>query len=624
MMLLEDQELLHQTEILALLHKDRNRGAELLLETYTPLLWTVCQRRLANPEDIREVVNDVFTYFCMDPDKYDPTQASLKNYLAMIADRKAISYYRSNQRRSEAEAAANDVPPDQTELHRELEDALALLQPEDAQIIRLKYYGGMTYREIAAQMGIAEETVKKRGSRSLRKMAKWLIIGLILASLLAGCAYVVHRYFRYSKGIGISWDTEVNVYQLAEPVEPITANGVTIHLLSVSYTEDSVVATMAYRPADESLDDTAYNMIAHSYQMSINGGEAEDLLTSSDVMGEYLIPIPSGTLTPDENGKISLHLELTPDNRSAEVLTTECGFEMDRSALTLDIVLEETEIQQSLTDLGYYLETDYADFLVMTDHAISTETGDTYTLVSLYPIFENEDYTLSNQISACITQTQRIEREQITLTDSSGNVYPLYRTITPSRDSVVTEYTLWFQNVPAGEYTLNIPSLCYQFASEVSPVTLPLPTEDGIPLSIDQTLPLSETATLHFESVTLRSEHKEASFLIESWVDGVQTWNMLEDTQTVRYYSFAYEVITDEEFPFYGATLTAQFAHVTEEGLSYIDYPWESETRCDGVDQLYFAIRDGLGLDAPDAVTASFVSFFYADPQDYSIPLKIN
>ena len=121
-----EAQLLLQEHILALLQEDRERGTELLLETYTPLLWSVCQRRLSDPEDVKECVNDVFSTFCLNPQKFDPEQSSLKNYLAMLADRKAISCYRSNQRRIEAEAAvAHTAQPEQEQTHHSLEEALS-------------------------------------------------------------------------------------------------------------------------------------------------------------------------------------------------------------------------------------------------------------------------------------------------------------------------------------------------------------------------------------------------------------------------------------------------------------------------------------------------------------------
>lgn len=40
------------------------KGAAALLEQYTGLVWSVCGRRLENPEDIRECVNTAFAEFC--------------------------------------------------------------------------------------------------------------------------------------------------------------------------------------------------------------------------------------------------------------------------------------------------------------------------------------------------------------------------------------------------------------------------------------------------------------------------------------------------------------------------------------------------------------------------------
>lgn len=42
-----------QEEILNLMEQNRELGAAVLLEAYTGLLWSVCARRLSNPEDIK-------------------------------------------------------------------------------------------------------------------------------------------------------------------------------------------------------------------------------------------------------------------------------------------------------------------------------------------------------------------------------------------------------------------------------------------------------------------------------------------------------------------------------------------------------------------------------------------
>lgn len=63
---------------------------------------------------------------------------------------------------------------------------MAVLKPEDLDIIRMKYYGGMTIQEIADSLGLPYETVKKRHQRSLSKMhlAMIAVLVLLLALLL--------------------------------------------------------------------------------------------------------------------------------------------------------------------------------------------------------------------------------------------------------------------------------------------------------------------------------------------------------------------------------------------------------------------------------------------------------
>nr|WP_305139660.1 sigma-70 family RNA polymerase sigma factor [uncultured Acetatifactor sp.] len=140
-------------EIQELIKQDKNKGAAALLETYTGLLWSVCARRLQNPEDIRECVNDAFSEFFLHTDRYDEAKSSLRNYLCLIADRKALNRYRDNCRRERAESAASGEQAwkeDGQEAFRapggagdgeytreELEAAIEELDPVDSQIIRM-------------------------------------------------------------------------------------------------------------------------------------------------------------------------------------------------------------------------------------------------------------------------------------------------------------------------------------------------------------------------------------------------------------------------------------------------------------------------------------------------------
>ncbi len=204
-------------------------SVEELMEQYAALVWKTAAAYLKNPEDIKECVNDTFLEFYLHSDRYDPKKGSYAAFLCTIARRKAVSIYRKNRKGSgfsvlsgEREGrAATAAPADMAEPEDmadpadveeavagrlDLEAALQSLKPEEFDIIRMKYYDGMTIKEIADSLNLSYETVKKRHQRSLTKLQKALTIGLILALIaaLAACAYVVLRYFGIVPGYGVN------------------------------------------------------------------------------------------------------------------------------------------------------------------------------------------------------------------------------------------------------------------------------------------------------------------------------------------------------------------------------------------------------------------------------------
>ena len=226
---------------------------EELMEQYAALVWKTAAVYLENPEDVKECVNDTFLEFYLHPDRYDPEKGSYAAFLCAIARRKAISAYRKNRKASgfsvisggkagaqpasgsgsaargaSAAGAADRTDPadmadpfdmaDSLANRLDLEAALKSLKPEEFDIIRMKYYDGMTIKEIADSLNLSYETVKKRHQRSLTKLQKALTIGLILAAIaaLAACAYVVLRYFGIVPGYGVNTNAEVPFYQLAD------------------------------------------------------------------------------------------------------------------------------------------------------------------------------------------------------------------------------------------------------------------------------------------------------------------------------------------------------------------------------------------------------------------------
>ena len=198
---------------------------EELIRQYTALVFKICSGYLSDPEDIKECVNDTFLDFYMQRERFDPEKGSAASLLAVIAKNKAVSRVRKNIRFSHEPPA--DIPdPDSTEDRLaeklDLEAAMASLDPDEFELIRMKYYNGMTIREIAEQMNLPYETVKKRHQRSIAKLRRCLTLTLIvlaIAAVLSACAYLILRHFGIIPGYGVTrTDKEAVFYVLDEEV----------------------------------------------------------------------------------------------------------------------------------------------------------------------------------------------------------------------------------------------------------------------------------------------------------------------------------------------------------------------------------------------------------------------
>ena len=167
---------MEEKEILRILGIDREAGCAVVIEQYQHMLWGICARRLDDPEDIRECVLAALGDFCLRWERFDPESGSLKSYLAAIADRKALDKFRQNCRGARACRAGGQLSEEGSIRVRSTDfvRALEMLDPDDARILRMRYWKGMRYTEIARSLQLPYETVKKRGQRGLQKLRRCL------------------------------------------------------------------------------------------------------------------------------------------------------------------------------------------------------------------------------------------------------------------------------------------------------------------------------------------------------------------------------------------------------------------------------------------------------------------
>ncbi len=252
--------------------EDKNRPAilpspETLIEQYAALVWKTIADYLDDPEDIKECVNDVFLAFYTGNRPYDPAKGSYASFLVAIARNKAVSRYRQNAARASHMADSSgsfppaydsdDIPDTVSQEDRlteklDLEAAMASLDPQEFDLIRMKYYDGMTIREIADTMNLPYETVKKRHQRSIGKLRRYLTLTLILlliAAVLSACAYIILRYFGVIPGYGINTDPDTVAYILEEEVTAEDAP-YTVTVKRAMLREDSLFIDIQIRNTD--------------------------------------------------------------------------------------------------------------------------------------------------------------------------------------------------------------------------------------------------------------------------------------------------------------------------------------------------------------------------------------
>ena len=111
-----------------------------------------------------EVVQEVFLRLWNDPERYDPSRGTLRSYLLAQTHGRSVDLLRSEgarRAREEREARATA---------EQVRRAVEKLPAPERQCIALAYFGGHTYREVAARLDEPEGTVKSRIRSGLKRL----------------------------------------------------------------------------------------------------------------------------------------------------------------------------------------------------------------------------------------------------------------------------------------------------------------------------------------------------------------------------------------------------------------------------------------------------------------------
>lgn len=149
------------------------------IELYGGIVTGMARRVVADVTFAEEVAQDVFIALWRRPGAFDPARGSLKTFLTTLARNKAVDLVRREESlRRTKDVLLSEFPtsPHSSEFtdavgkRWELDDALATLPAAQREVITLAYFGGRTYREVAAELDIPEGTIKTRMREGLSRL----------------------------------------------------------------------------------------------------------------------------------------------------------------------------------------------------------------------------------------------------------------------------------------------------------------------------------------------------------------------------------------------------------------------------------------------------------------------
>lgn len=138
---------------------------------YSAYVYQIAFAILKNKEDSEDVSSDVFLKLWEKSWQYKPGMFH-KGYLATITRNLALDLLRRNSKVVDFESVSplSSSVGDAETLALDsvtIEDALNKLKSDEREVIHLKFFGGLTFSEIASVMGIPQGTVSWKYSKAM-------------------------------------------------------------------------------------------------------------------------------------------------------------------------------------------------------------------------------------------------------------------------------------------------------------------------------------------------------------------------------------------------------------------------------------------------------------------------
>jgi RNA polymerase sigma-70 factor, ECF subfamily len=176
-----------QRELLLRIGRGETAALARLYDLLAPPLASLAQRILGSPDDVEEVLQDVFLAIWKHAATYDPMRSRPFSWMVLITRRLCWNRLRAkgrHQRKLDAlhlepeaavlprSSARPDVSVEREELAAKIEEKVQELPEKQEKVLQMALYDGFSHEEIAGILGIPLGTVKtwiRRGTMRIKE-----------------------------------------------------------------------------------------------------------------------------------------------------------------------------------------------------------------------------------------------------------------------------------------------------------------------------------------------------------------------------------------------------------------------------------------------------------------------
>jgi RNA polymerase sigma-70 factor (ECF subfamily) len=154
-----------------------------LYDLHSGFVFGLALRVIGDRQAAEDITQDVFVRFWEDPTRYDADRGSLRAFLGTLTHRRSVDLIRREEARRRRETktsleprVTNAVDDDalRTVTAERVRAVVAQLPPAQREALKLAYFDGHTYRQVAEVLGIPEGTAKSRLRLGLQRIAELL------------------------------------------------------------------------------------------------------------------------------------------------------------------------------------------------------------------------------------------------------------------------------------------------------------------------------------------------------------------------------------------------------------------------------------------------------------------